>query len=90
MIAELAARNHLPTIYGAREFVEAGGLMSYSVSYPQLYYGSARLVDKIFHGLKAGDLPVEQPTTFNLVINLKTAKVLELKIPNRFCSAPTR
>ena len=84
MIAEHAARNHLPTIYGAREFVEAGGLMSYSVSYPQLYYGSARLVDKIFHGIKAGDLPVEQPTTFNLVINLKTAKVLELKIPESF------
>jgi putative tryptophan/tyrosine transport system substrate-binding protein len=84
MIAEIAARNHLPTIYGAREFVEAGGLMSYSVSYPQLYYGGARLVDKIFHGTKAGDLPVEQPTTFNLVINLKTAKVLELKIPESF------
>ena len=56
LIAELAARDNFPTIYGAREFVEAGGLMSYSVSYPQLYYESARLVNKIFHGSKAGRL----------------------------------
>ena len=75
VIAELAARDDLPTIYGAREFVEAGGLMSYSVSYPQLYYGSARLVDKIFHGIKAGDLP-SSSRPVDLVINLMTAKAL--------------
>jgi putative ABC transport system substrate-binding protein len=84
LIANLAARDRLPTVYGAREFVEAGGLMSYSVNYPQLYYGCARLVDKIFHGTKAGDLPVEQPTTFNLVINSKTANTLGLTIRESF------
>jgi putative ABC transport system substrate-binding protein len=84
LIAELGARNYLPTIFGAREFVEAGGLMSYSVSYPQLYHESARLVDKIFRGSNAGDLPVEQPTKFSLVINLVTAKALGLKIPESF------
>jgi putative ABC transport system substrate-binding protein len=84
LIAELAARGNFPTIYGAREFVEAGGLMSYSVSYPQLYYDSARLVNKISRGSKAGDLPVEQPTKFSLVINLLTAKALGLTIPGSF------
>jgi putative ABC transport system substrate-binding protein len=81
LIAEFAVRYQLPTIYGAREFVDAGGLMSYSTNYPQLYYESARLIDKILHGAKAGDLPVEQPTRFALVINLKTAKALDLSIP---------
>jgi putative ABC transport system substrate-binding protein len=84
LIAELAASNHLPTVYGAEEFVEAGGLLSYSASYPQLYYKSAKLVDKIFRGAKAGDLPVEQPTSFHLVINLKTAHALGLAIPEAF------
>jgi putative tryptophan/tyrosine transport system substrate-binding protein len=84
LIAELAIHDRLPTVYGAREFVEAGGLMSYSVSYPQLYYESARLVDKILQGTKAGDLPVAQPTTFSLVINLKTAKVLGLAVTESF------
>jgi putative ABC transport system substrate-binding protein len=84
LIAELAAHDRLPTVYGSREFVEAGGLMSYSVSYPQLYYESARLVDKILRGTKAGDLPVEQPTRFSLVINSKTAKALGLVIPELF------
>jgi putative tryptophan/tyrosine transport system substrate-binding protein len=84
LIAELAAHDRLPTVYGAREFVEAGGLMSYSVSYPQLYYESARLVDKILRGAKPGDLPVAQPTTFSLVINLKTAKGLGLTLSESF------
>jgi putative ABC transport system substrate-binding protein len=84
LIAKLAARNHLPSVYGAREFVDAGGLMSYSTNYSQLYYECARLIDKILHGTKAGDLPVEQPTTFTLVINLKTAKSLGLAIPEPF------
>ena len=81
LIADFAVSNRLPTIYGAREFVDAGGLMSYSTNYPQLYYESARLIDKILHGAKAGDLPVEQPSRFALVINLKTAKALDLSIP---------
>jgi putative ABC transport system substrate-binding protein len=84
LIAELAAHDRLPTVYGAREFVEAGGLMSYSVSYPQLYYESARLVDKILRGTKASDLPVAQPTRFSLVINSKTAKAFGLEIPELF------
>jgi putative tryptophan/tyrosine transport system substrate-binding protein len=81
LIAELTARNHLPSVFGAREFVDAGGLMSYSTDYPQLYYESTRLIDKIFHGAKAGDLPVQQPTKFALVINLKTTNALGLTIP---------
>jgi ABC-type uncharacterized transport system substrate-binding protein len=84
LIADLAARNHLPTVYGAREFVEAGGLMSYAASYAQLYFRAARLVDKIFKGAKAGDLPVEQPTKFELVINLKAATAIGLTIPESF------
>jgi putative ABC transport system substrate-binding protein len=84
LIADLAARNHLPTFYGSREFVEAGGLMSYAVSYLLLYFRAARLVDKIFKGAKAGDLPVDQPTKFELVINLKAAKAIGLTIPESF------
>jgi putative ABC transport system substrate-binding protein len=84
LIADLAARNRLPTVYGAREFVEAGGLMSYAVPYPLLYFRAALLVDKIFKGAKAGDLPIEQPTKFELVINLKAAKAIGLTIPESF------
>jgi putative ABC transport system substrate-binding protein len=75
------ARNRLPAAYPAREFVEAGGLMAYAVNYPDLYFRLARFVDKIFKGAKRGDLPIEQPTKFELVINLKTAKALGLTIP---------
>jgi ABC-type uncharacterized transport system substrate-binding protein len=84
LIAELAARNRLPTIYGAKEFVESGGLISYAVSYQQLYFRSARFVDRILKGTKPGDLPVEQPTKFELVINLKAAKAIGLSIPESF------
>jgi putative tryptophan/tyrosine transport system substrate-binding protein len=84
LIADLAARNRLPTVYGSREFVEAGGLMSYAVPYPLLYFRAALLVDKIFKGAKAGDLPIEQPTKFELVINLKAAKAIGLTIPESF------
>jgi putative ABC transport system substrate-binding protein len=75
------ARNRLPAIYPAREFVDAGGLIAYGVSYPDLYYAFASTVDKIFKGAKPGDLPVEQPTKFHLVINRKTATALGLTIP---------
>ena len=79
-IVDWVARNRLPAAYPAREFVEAGGLMAYAVSYPDLYFRFASFVDKIFKGAKPGDLPVEQPTKFELVINLKTAKDLGLPI----------
>jgi putative ABC transport system substrate-binding protein len=80
-IVDLVARNRLPASYPAREFVEAGGLTAYAVNYPDLYFQFASFVDKIFKGAKPGELPVEQPTKFGLVINLKTAKALGLTIP---------
>jgi putative ABC transport system substrate-binding protein len=75
----LAAR--LPTIHGLREYVEAGGLMSYGPNLPDLMRRAADYVDKILHGAKPGDIPVEQPTRFDLIINLTTAKALGLEIP---------
>jgi putative tryptophan/tyrosine transport system substrate-binding protein len=80
-IVDLVARNRLPAAYPAREFVEAGGLIAYGVNYPELYFRFASFADKIFKGAKPGELPVEQPTKFELVINLKTAKALGLTIP---------
>ena len=80
-IAALAAKSRLPTMYAMREYVEAGGLMSYGPSYPAMWRRAAAYVDKILKGAKPGDLPVEQPTKFELVINLKTAKELGLSIP---------
>jgi len=81
LVIDLAAQHKLPAIYLAREFVENGGLISYGVSYPDLYFRAASFVSKILNGAKPGDLPVEQPTKFELVINLKTAKALGLTIP---------
>jgi putative ABC transport system substrate-binding protein len=81
-ILDLMARHRLPAVYPAREFVEAGGLMAYAVNYPDLYFRLARFVDRIFKGAKPAELPVEQPTRFELVINLKTAKALGLTIPH--------
>jgi putative tryptophan/tyrosine transport system substrate-binding protein len=78
----LAAR--LPTIHGLREYVEAGGLMSYGPNLPDLLRRAADYVDKILRGAKPSDIPVEQPTKFDLVINLTTAKALGLKIPESF------
>jgi putative ABC transport system substrate-binding protein len=81
LIVDSAGRKRLPAIYGSREFVEAGGLMTYGVSYPQVYFHIARLVDKILKGVKPGDIPVEQPTKFEFVVNLKTAKALGITFP---------
>ena len=80
-LVELAVANRLPVVYGFREHVEAGGLMSYGPNFRELYQRAAVFVDKILKGTKPGDLPVEQPTKFELVINLKTAKALKLTIP---------
>jgi putative tryptophan/tyrosine transport system substrate-binding protein len=80
-IADFATRRRLPALYPYREFVQAGGLVSYAPSYPAMFRRAATYVDKILKGAKPADLPVEQPTTFELVINLKTAKALGLKIP---------
>ena len=80
-IAELAAKNRLPSIAQNREYTEAGGLMSYGQNRADNFRRAATYVDKILKGIKPGDLPVEQPTIFELIINGKTAKALALKIP---------
>src|SRR3989442_8602622 len=80
-IAERATRSRLPTICLQAWYVEAGGLMSYGAHFPDLYRRAAEYVDRILKGAKPGDLPVEQPTRFELVINMKTAKALGLTIP---------
>jgi putative ABC transport system substrate-binding protein len=80
-LAELLAKARLPTIYGIREAAEAGGLMSYGPDYFDLGRRSASYVDRILKGAKPAGLPIEQPTKFELVVNLKTAKALGLAIP---------
>jgi putative ABC transport system substrate-binding protein len=83
-IITLAQGARLPTIFAFREFVEAGGLMSYGANFSDLYRRAADYVDKILRGTKPGDIPVEQPTKFDLIINLTTAKALGLTIPESF------
>src|SRR5262249_33997460 len=80
-IGELAARNRLPAMYFARDSVDAGGLMSYAPNLPNLTARAAFYVDKILKGAQPAELPVEQPDTFELVVNLKTAKAIGLTIP---------
>ena len=81
VIADLALRHHLPGMYDERQYVTAGGLMTYAANVEAIWRRTARYVDRILKGAKPADLPVEEPTVFNLVINLKTAKALGLTIP---------
>lgn len=83
LIVKLAAKERLPAIYDDAGYVEAGGLISYGASLRDIYHRAAYYVDKILKGAKPADLPVEQPTTFELVINMKTAKALGIKIPQQ-------
>ena len=78
---ELAARHKLPAIFRSRDYVIDGGLISYGLIYADLYRRAASYVDRIFKGARPGDLPMEQPTNFDMMINLKTAKALGLTIP---------
>ena len=80
-VADLAARSRLPALYSQREFVDAGGLVSYGPSLSDMFRRAATHVDKILRGAKPSDIPVEQPTKFELVINLRTANALSLRIP---------
>jgi putative ABC transport system substrate-binding protein len=82
LVLSLAAANRLPALYTYPEFPAEGGLMSYSANIVELYRRSAVFVDKIFKGAKPGDLPIEQPTKFELVVNRKTANALGITIPN--------
>jgi putative ABC transport system substrate-binding protein len=84
VIVDLAARHKLPAAYPSREFVDLGGLMTYGVSYPDLYFRAAGLVDKIFKGTHPSELPVEQPTKFEFIVNLKAARAIGLTIPELF------
>jgi ABC-type uncharacterized transport system substrate-binding protein len=80
-VVEIAAKNRLPTVYAFREAVDAGGLMSFGPKLTDLWRGAATYVDKILKGAEPADLPVEQPTTFELVVNMRTATALGLTIP---------
>jgi putative ABC transport system substrate-binding protein len=88
-LAALAAKHRLPTIYGVREFVDVGGLMTYNPSMRESFRRAATYVDKIFKGAKPGDLPVEQAAKFDLIINVKASKALGLTIPPQVLARAT-
>ena len=77
-------------MFPVRDYVKAGGLMSYGPKFQELFQRAAEMVDKILRGTKPGEIPVEQPTKFDLAVNLSTAKALGLTIPNPSCRSPTR
>jgi putative ABC transport system substrate-binding protein len=81
LIVAFAGKSRIAALFGAKEFVDAGGLMSYGSSYPGMFRREPYYVDRILKGAKPGDLPIKQPTKFELVVNLKTAKALGLTIP---------
>jgi putative ABC transport system substrate-binding protein len=83
-ILRVVTEARIPTIFGFREFVDAGGLMSYGANFPDLFARAAEFTDKILRGEKPAGMPVQQPVKFDLIINLKAAKALELKIPESF------
>jgi putative ABC transport system substrate-binding protein len=83
-IVELAAAHGLPGLYGSREFTEAGGLMSYSARLTDQFRRATVFIDRILKGARPGDLPVEQPTAFELVVNLRIARALRLSVPPAF------
>jgi len=87
LIIRLAAAGKVVTSYPSREFVEAGGLLSYGPSYPDLYFRAASVIDRILRGAKAGDIPVQQPTKLEMVINLKTANTLGVAVPRSMLAA---
>ena len=86
LVVGLAARNRLPAIYGSGIFMASGGLMAYSADYPDIYHRAAGYVDRILHGARPADLPVQEPAKFNLSINLKTARALGLNLPQSLIS----
>jgi hypothetical protein len=87
-IVDLAARHWLPAIYASREAPEAGGLVSYGIDRPRFYRRAALFVDKILKGARPADLPIEQPTRFELVLNLKAAAALGLMVPQSLLAVP--
>jgi len=86
LIVGLAARNRLPAIYGSGIFMSAGGLMAYSADYPDIYHRAAGYVDRILHGARPADLPVQEPAKFNLSVSLKTARAMGLTLPQSLVS----
>jgi putative tryptophan/tyrosine transport system substrate-binding protein len=80
-LADLALRHRMASIFGLREWVEAGGLLSYGASFRAMFRRAADYIDKIVKGAKPGDLPVEQPNKFDLAVNLKTAKAIDFAVP---------
>ena len=87
LLTTLALSARLPTMLSYRDYVEAGGLMSYGPNYADLFRRAADMVDKILHGTKPGDIPVEQPSKFELAINVQTAKALGITVPEALLAA---